>query len=119
MWNIVLDPIKDWLDTLDKDSAAQIQAALELLRDQGPNLKRPIVGKIEGSSIIRSLKELRPGSSGRSEIRILFVFDPKRQAIMLVGGYKQRKWNKWYPKAIRQAEQRYVDWLEGQYGKEE
>jgi len=37
------------------------------------------------------MKELRPGSAGKSEIRILFVFDPNRQAIMLVGGDKQNK----------------------------
>lgn len=118
MWDVILDPIKDWLDSLDVDSAEQVQAALELLRDRGPDLKRPLVGKIEGSSIIKSMKELRPGSAGRSEVRILFVFDPKRKAIMLVGGDKQGKWNKWYPKAIRKAEQRYLNWLEEQYGKE-
>ena len=64
------------------------------------------------------MKELRPGSSGRSEIRILFVFDPKRKAIMLVGGDKQRKWDKWYRKAIPEAERRYLVWLEERYGKE-
>ncbi|OZG61891.1 toxin RelE [Bifidobacterium lemurum] len=64
------------------------------------------------------MKELRPGSVGRSEIRILFVFDPKRQAIMLVGGDKQRRWNKWYKTAIEQAEARYLAWLEEQYSKE-
>ena len=119
MWKIILDPIRDWLDTLDTESAERVQAALELLRDQGPNLKRPLVGKIEGSRIVKSMKELRPGSVGRGEIRILFVFDPKRKAIMLVGGDKQRRWNKWYKKAIEQAEARYLAWLEEQYDKED
>lgn len=91
---------------------------MSLLEEQGPDLKRPIVGKIKGSSLIPSMKELRPGSSGRSEIRILFVFDPKRKAIMLVGGDKQRKWDKWYRKAIPEAERRYLVWLEERYGKE-
>ena len=59
------------------------------------------------------MKELRPGSSGSREIRILFVFDPKRKAIMLVGGDKQRKWDKWYRKAIPEAERRYLVWLGG------
>lgn len=118
MWTVELEPIKDWLNTLDRESKVQVLAAVSVLEEFGPNLKRPLVGKIEGSRIIRSMKELRPGSTGTSEIRILFVFDPKRKAIMLVGGDKQRKWNKWYDKAIPEAEARYVHWLEDHYGKE-
>lgn len=117
MWTVELELIKDWLDGLDQGTAYQVYAALDILRDKGPNLKRPLVGKIEGS-VIKSMKELRPGSVGGSEVRILFVFDPERKAIMLVGGDKQRKWNKWYDKAIREAESRYVEWLESHYGKE-
>lgn len=118
VWKVELEPIADWLNTLDHKSRVQILAAVSLLEEQGPDLKRPIVGKIKGSSLIPSMKELRPGSSGRSEIRILFVFDPKRKAIMLVGGDKQRKWDKWYRKAIPEAERRYLVWLEERYGKE-
>ncbi|KAA8827229.1 addiction module toxin RelE [Bifidobacterium myosotis] len=116
VWTVELEPIKDWLDTLDKDTAYQVYAALDILREQGPNLRRPLVGKIEGS-VIKSMKELRPGSAGGSEVRILFVFDPERKAIMLVGGDKQGKWNKWYKPAIREAEARYVEWLETHYGR--
>lgn len=118
VWKVELEPIADWLNTLDHKSRVQILAAVSLLEEQGPDLKRPIVGKIKGSSLIPSMKELRPGSSGRSEIRILFAFDPKRKAIMLVGGDKQRKWDKWYRKAIPEAERRYLVWLEERYGKE-
>lgn len=106
------------LNSLDRESKIQVLAALEILKEQGPNLKRPLVGKINGSRLVRSMKELRPGSAGQSEIRILFVFDPKRKAILLVGGDKQAKWNKWYKTAIPEAERRYVAWLENQYGKE-
>lgn len=118
MWTVELEPIKEWLDGLDQDTAYQIYAALDILKDKGPNLKRPLVGKIEGS-VIKSMKELRPGSTGDSEVRILFAFDPKRKAVMLIGGDKQGKWDKWYKTAIREAESRYVDWLEKQYGKDE
>ena len=117
MWQIGMEPIKDWLDGLDKQTAYQVYAALDLLRERGPNLKRPLVGKIEGS-IIGFMKELRPGSAGRSEVRILFVFDPERKAVLLVGGDKQNKWNKWYKTAIREAERRYIRWLEEQHGKD-
>jgi Phage derived protein Gp49-like (DUF891) len=53
----------------------------------------------------KNLKELRPGSSGTSEVRILFVFDPWRSAILLVAGDKSGKWNRWYAEAIPRAEQ--------------
>lgn len=110
MWDIELEPIRDWLQTLDKHSKEQVIAALELLQHYGPNLKRPLVGKI-ATSRHANMKELRPGSTGRSEIRILFIFDPNRQAIMLVAGDKQRKWNKWYKTAIPLADTIYDDWL--------
>ena len=121
MWIVDITLIANWVKSLDKDSQTQIAAAIEILEEQGPSLKRPLGGKIDGS-IINNMKELRPGSAGESEIRILFVFDPKRKAIMLVGGDKhgdkKNKWNSWYKKAIPEAEARYVHWLETQYGKE-
>jgi hypothetical protein len=61
--------------------------------------------------MIKNLKELRPGSTGRSEVRILFVFDPWRSAILLVAGDKAGNWQRWYRKAIPLAEQRYEMYL--------
>ena len=57
------------------------------------------------------MKELRPGCAGRSEIRILFMFDPQRSAILLVGGDKAGRWGLWYRKAIPQAERIYEQWI--------
>ncbi len=57
------------------------------------------------------MKELRPPSAGRSEIRILFVFDPWRSAILLVAGDKSGHWNRWYREAIPEAEQLYAAYL--------
>ncbi|WP_408995231.1 type II toxin-antitoxin system RelE/ParE family toxin [Streptomyces caniscabiei] len=37
-------------------------------------------------AVLSNLKELRPGSAGASEVRLLFVFDQDRQAVILVGG---------------------------------
>jgi hypothetical protein len=66
-------------------------------------LGRPLVDHVEHSSI-QNLKELRPGSAGRSEIRVLFVFDPWRSAILLVAGDKSGNWRQWYREAIPRAE---------------
>ncbi len=58
-----------------------------------------------------NLKELRPGSSGTTEIRILFVFDPWRSAILLVAGDKAGRWKRWHAEAIPRAERLYEVYL--------
>ncbi|MCO5310254.1 MAG: type II toxin-antitoxin system RelE/ParE family toxin [Austwickia sp.] len=65
-----------------------------MLQERGPALGRPLVDTVTASRH-RNMKELRPGSSGRSELRILFAFDPKRQAILLVAGDKAGDWQRW------------------------
>jgi hypothetical protein len=62
------------------------------------------------------MKELWPGSAGSSEIRILFVFDPRRRAVLLVGGDKSGDWRGWYARNIKIADDRYDGWLRGEYG---
>ena len=101
-----VDLVDDWLATLDEKSYELIVAALEVLAEQGPSLGRPLADSIVGSSY-RNMKELRPGSSGRSEVRILFAFDPARKAILLVAGDKVGNWQKWYRTNIPLADERY------------
>lgn len=91
---------------LDESSRAQVVAALEILQEHGPALGRPLVDNISGSRH-RNMKELRPGSSGKSEIRILFAFDPILQAILLVAGDKSGQWQRWYRKNIPIADELY------------
>lgn len=57
---------------------------------------------------MHNLKELRPGSAGKTEIRILFIFDPQRQAVLLVAGDKSGNWARWYRDAVKLAEDRYA-----------
>jgi hypothetical protein len=59
---------------------------------------------------IHHLKELRPGSAGRSEIRVLFAFDPTRSALLLLGGDKAGNWQRWYRQNIPIAEQLYLEY---------
>ncbi|WP_238692260.1 type II toxin-antitoxin system RelE/ParE family toxin [Rothia koreensis] len=58
-----------------------------------------------------NMKELRPGSSGRSELRILFAFDPQRSAILLIAGNKAGNWIRWYKKNIPLADDLFDDHL--------
>lgn len=67
--------------------------------------------RIKGSQL-HNLKELRPGSTGDSEVRVLFMFDPWRSAVLLVAGDKSGRWSKWYRSAIPLAERLYGDYLD-------
>ena len=67
--------------------------------------------RIQGSKI-HHLKELRPASAGRSEIRVLFAFDPTRSALLLLGGDKAGNWQRWYRQNIPIAEQLYLEYTE-------
>lgn len=110
----VTDEFARWareLRKLDRDSSRQVGAAVELLKEHGPGLKRPLVGEVTASKI-KNMKELRPGSAGRSEIRILFVFDPWQQIALLVAGDKAGEWRDWYRRAIPRAEQLYAEHIE-------
>jgi DNA-binding transcriptional regulator YiaG len=42
-------------------------------------------------------------------VRILFVFDPWRQAILLTAGDKSTDWKGWYGKALEDAERLYAE----------
>ena len=113
-WDIYLtDEVAAWLQHLqatDPKTADLIDDAIYALSCSGPALGRPLVDTITGSKI-KNLKELRPGSSGTSEVRVLFVFDPWRSAILLVAGDKAGKWGRWYAEAIPRAEQLYEIYL--------
>lgn len=114
VWTLVFaEEVEGWLEELkriDPDSAVQVFAAFDVLEREGPALGRPLVDSVKGSQL-KNLKELRPGSSSRSELRILFIFDPVRQAVLLVAGDKAGNWKKWYDTAIKTAEKRYKQHL--------
>ena len=93
----------------DLGSATQVAQAVAALREEGPTLGRPLVDRLKGARI-HHLKELRPGSQGRSEIRIIFAFDPARSALLLLGGDKAGNWQRWYRDNIALAEQLYLDY---------
>ncbi|ROO90513.1 hypothetical protein EDD29_8243 [Actinocorallia herbida] len=110
-WEIrVTNEFLGWLGTLDARSKAQVVDAIDRLAEDGPALGRPLVDRLTGSQV-HNLKELRPGSAGRSEVRIIFVFDPWRSAILLVGGDKSGDWTGWYRRAIPRAEELYVEYV--------
>jgi hypothetical protein len=112
-WSVkVTEEYAAWFTALIKEdlgSAVQVAQAVAALREEGPALGRPLVDRIQGSRL-HHLKELRPGSAGRSEIRVLFAFDPTRSALLLLGGDKAGNWQRWYRENILLAEQLYLEY---------
>jgi hypothetical protein len=117
-WEINLHPsVESWLlklaeeDPMSADLVeAAVAAAVDMLAESGPALGRPLVDRLSGCRT-HNLKELRPGSSGSTEVRVLFVFDPRREAILLVAGDKSGRWRDWYRESIPLAEARYDEYL--------
>ncbi len=105
-WEVEFHPACErWADALDQADAEALLAGVRVLRGVGPTLGRPLVDTIVGSRH-KNMKELRPGSTGRSEIRVLFAFDRTRKAVLLVGGDKSNDWSGWYDLNIPIADDR-------------
>jgi len=107
--------VRDWLHALrsgDPVTRRLVAEAIDRLLDDGPALGRPLADRVSGSRL-HNLTELRPGSSGTTEVRILFIFDPARNAVLLVGGDKSGRWEQWYRDAIPAAEAAYEAYLKG------
>ena len=109
MWDVeYTDQFEAWWDALAQADQAAIEAAVKVLQREGPALGRPLVDTIK-TSRHPNLKELRPP---RGNLRVLFIFDPRRTAILLLGGDKTNQWDAWYRSAIPLADQLYDDYLE-------
>jgi hypothetical protein len=100
---IVTQEFERWFDNQPTECQDEIAVVVGLLKERGPTLGRPFADTLHHTSI-PNLKELRPRGAAQS-IRILFAFDPSRRAVLLVGGDKAGRWSRWYPRAIREAEE--------------
>ncbi|MFC4032756.1 type II toxin-antitoxin system RelE/ParE family toxin [Streptomyces polygonati] len=114
-WEVYLtSEVDQWLHDLEKVDPASyvlVNQAIWVLVCDGPAEGRPLVDRVRGSNL-HNLKELRPPSAGRSEVRVLFMFDPWRASILLVAGDKAGDWRGWYERAIPLAERRYAEYLD-------
>ena len=108
-WDVeVSDEFRSWYVELSQTERASVAAGVEMLEQYGPELGRPYVDTLNGSAF-PNLKELRVQHQGRP-YRILFVFDPRRMAYLILGGDKTGNKN-WYVEAIRRADAIYAQHL--------
>ena len=83
----------DWWNSLSEPEQDTIAAAVDLLEEHGPALKRPYADAIAMSKHA-NMKELRIQHAGRP-YRVLYAFDPRRAALLLIGGDKTGN-DRWY-----------------------
>ena len=110
MWEVEFtDQFGEWWDALDEDQQESLAVGVELLRQLGPHLGRPYVDAVQGSRH-SNMKELRTQHQGRP-LRTLFAFDPRRCAILLVGGDKTGD-DRFYDRMVPLADRLYDEHLE-------
>jgi hypothetical protein len=95
------DEFGAWWNSLSEDEQTEISAKVELLEEFGPTLPRPHADVI-ASSRHSNMKELRAKVEER-HLRVLYAFDPRRAALLLIGGDKTGD-SKWYEKFIPVAD---------------
>ena len=108
-WEIeYTDEFEEWWDTLSAEEQESIAVSVGLVETLGPNLPRPHSDTIKGSKF-NNMKELRTQHAGQP-YRTLYAFDPKRTAILLIGGKKSGDKN-WYKTNISIADRLFAQHL--------
>ncbi|MDN4036877.1 type II toxin-antitoxin system RelE/ParE family toxin [Massilia sp. YIM B02443] len=103
------DELGMWWDALTEFEQESIDASVRLLEERGPHLGFPHTSGIVGSRHSH-MRELRVRHEGRP-YRILYAFDPRRSAILLLGGDKTGD-NRWYEVNIPIADKLYDKHIE-------
>ena len=96
------EEFNEWWETLTVSEQRKVDSHLEVLEEIGPGLGRPLVDSVEGSRH-SNLKELRATRT----IRVFFAFDPRRVAVLLIGGDKSGKTKRFYRQMVSRADRIY------------
>lgn len=103
------DEFEQWWNTLSEGEQEAIDVKVHLLERFGPALRRPHSGNVH-SSRHPNMKELIVQHAGEP-YRVLYAFDPRRMAILLIGGNKTGR-DDWYEKFVPMADRIYDSHLE-------
>lgn len=103
------DQFEVWWYGLDEQEQDAIDVTVGLLVEKGPSLPFP-----HSSGIVNSrhshMRELRVQHKGKP-YRILYAFDPRRTAILLIGGNKTG-YGRWYEEYVPIADRLYDEHLQ-------
>jgi hypothetical protein len=103
------DEFGEWWNSLTEAEQEDVSAVVELLEQKGPQLPFPHTSGINGSKHAH-MRELRIQHAGRP-FRVLYAFDPRRMAILLIGGDKTGN-DRWYDENVPLADRLYDEHLE-------
>jgi len=103
------DEFEAWWNSLSEEEQESVDASVRLLDALGPSLKFPHSSGINGSKH-GHMRELRTQHSGRP-LRTLYAFDPRRAAILLIGGDKTGE-DRWYETYVPVADRLYDEHLD-------
>jgi hypothetical protein len=104
------DEFGEWFAELDDGDQVDVRATIGLLEDLGPRLPFPYSSDVRGSRH-GQMRELRIQSGGKP-LRVFYAFDPRRAAILLIGGDKTGD-NRFYRRFVPVADRLYDEHLEG------
>lgn len=110
VWEVEFtDEFEGWWNTLSISEQESVAATVGLLEERGTALGFPHSSGINGSKH-EHMRELRTQAGGHP-LRTLYAFDPRRTAILLIGGDKTGN-DRWYEVFVPQADKLYDDHLE-------
>jgi len=104
------DEFEAWWNGLSTEEQDSVDRVVRMLMTEGATLRFPYSSGIEGS-VHSHMRELRIQHSGRP-YRILYAFDPKRNAVLLIGGDKTGN-ARWYEIFVPIADRLYAEHLKG------
>ena len=98
-----------WVQCLGRGDRETVMRMVRLLEEKGVTLGEPHSSALRGSRF--PLRELRP-KRGASPLRVVYAFDPRREAVVLLGGNKAKEAS-FYRRAIARAEELWEQHLHG------
>lgn len=96
---------RDWYLDLEKREAAAVDRKVKMLQLLGLSLPFPHSSDIKGAKY--AFRELRVNNP---PIRVLYAFDPKRKAVLIIGGDKSGD-ERFYDRLVSQAEKLWLEYL--------
>lgn len=107
---IFTDEFKEWLESNDRTVRNRLSMIISILRQYGVTTPFPYSSMLFGTKY--NFRELRAEIKDQP-YRMIYIFDPKRNAVMLLGGNKSGE-KRWYEKSIAKAEKIYEKYLAGE-----
>ena len=103
---VVTGAFEAWWDSLALEEQKSVAVVVTMLEERGPTLPFPYSSGISRSTKLRELRVQHAGNP----YRVLYAFDPKRNAVLLLGGNKTGA-DRWYERHVPKAEKLLLAYL--------